>query len=111
MPWEGHARTSTATWKKLRPQILKRDRGICHICNQVEAPHPGTALTADIVDHIVPVSLGGTDDPANLAAAHENPCHRRKTSAEGNAAKAARRASRLRPVERHPGLIDPPKAS
>lgn len=106
MPWEGHPRTSTATWKKLRAQVLKRDRGVCHICDLVEAPHPGTALAADIVDHIVPVSLGGTDDPANLGAAHDNPCHRRKTAREAAAAKA-KKYNRKRPVEPHPGFRDP----
>lgn len=111
MPWAGDPRTSTASWKKLRPQILKRDGGRCHICGQVEAPRPGTALTADIVDHKVPVSQGGTDDPDNLGSAHEIPCHRRKTASEAVAAKAKYRAARRRPVEPHPGLIRPPKAS
>jgi 5-methylcytosine-specific restriction endonuclease McrA len=26
---------------------------------------------ADTVDHITPISAGGTDDPANLSAAHK----------------------------------------
>ena len=97
----GGPRTATAGWKKLRRTVLARDRGICHLCGKAGA---------DIVDHKVPVSLGGGDDPDNLGAICD-PCHRRKTSGEGVAAKAARRASRLRPVERHPGLIDPTKAS
>ena len=98
MTWEGDPRTSTAGWKKLRTRVLTRDRWICQICNQ---PGAGT------VDHIIPASLGGGDDPANLQAVHDQPCHRKKTAAEANAAKAARRASRLRPPEPHPGLITP----
>jgi 5-methylcytosine-specific restriction endonuclease McrA len=55
-------RTSTHAWqKRIRPFILRRDHGICHICKR-----PG----ADQVDHLTPVSMGGTDDPSNLAAAH-----------------------------------------
>ena len=100
MTWAGHPRTSTASWKKLRPQILRRDGGRCHICG---------GSGADVVDHKVPYSLGGTDHPDNLAAACD-PCHRRKTSAEGAAARR-KKYNRKRPVERHPGLIDPPKAS
>ncbi len=101
MTWAGHPRTSTSSWKKIRPQILKRDGGICHLCGQAGAT---------IVDHKRPHSLGGTDHPDNLGAVHDA-CHRRKTSAEGVAAKAKYRAARLRPVEPHPGLRRPPKAS
>lgn len=95
MTWAGQPRTATAGWKKLRLQILKRDRGICAICLQ-----PG----ADTVDHRRPVSLGGTDDQANLQAVHQHPCHAAKTAAEATAARAAIRARRFRPQEPHPGL-------
>ena len=98
----GGPRTATAGWKKLRRTVLDRDRGICHLCGQAGA---------DTVDHVKPVSLGGTDNLDNLAAAHDDPCHRRKTSAEGVAARAKHSAARLRPVEPHPGLRRPPKAS
>jgi len=94
----GGPRTATAGWKKLRRTVLDRDRGICHLCGQAGA---------DLVDHVKPVSLGGTDDLDNLAAAHDDPCHRRKTSAEAVAARA-KKYNRKRPPERHPGLIDPP---
>lgn len=48
-------------WRRIRDRIIRRDGGICHICG-----NPG-ATTAD---HIIPVSLGGTDNPSNLRAAH-----------------------------------------
>lgn len=81
-----------AGWAKLRRRILRRDAGICHVCGR-----PG----ADEVDHVVPASQGGTDDPGNLAAIHDDPCHRAKTAREANAAKPTRK----RPTEQHPGLV------
>lgn len=40
---------------------MRAHNGICHICGQP---------AADAIDHIVPVALGGSDDPMNLAPAH-----------------------------------------
>ena len=51
------------------PRIIRRDGGICHICGK-----PG----ADTADHVIPVADGGTDDDANLAAAHHIPCNVRR---------------------------------
>ena len=96
MTWSTNKRsrdTSSHAWRRQRVVILMRDRGVCHVCHLAGATE---------VDHIVPVSLGGTDDPSNLAAIC-SPCHAKKSSAEGNAA----RVSSKRPAERHPGLIDP----
>lgn len=90
--WTGHSRSSSPAWRRLRSVILKRDKGICHLCGQ-----PG----ADVVDHLTPWSLGGTDDPSNLAAAHDIPCHRAKSSAEGNAARSKKYGRR--PLAPHPG--------
>jgi 5-methylcytosine-specific restriction endonuclease McrA len=84
-PWAGstgHARTSTAAWQRLRDQILERDGRICYVCHK-----PG----ADTVDHINPVWKGGTDDPANLGAIHDKPCHRAKTAREAAEARWGRR--------------------
>lgn len=52
---------STRRWRKLRAAVLARDRGICHLCGR------GGARS---VDHLVPRAHGGSDDMANLAAAH-----------------------------------------
>jgi 5-methylcytosine-specific restriction endonuclease McrA len=78
--------------------ILERDQGICHVCGRPEA---------DQVDHI-----GDRDnhDPANLAAIHDDPCHRHKTAMQGVATKARIREGRRRPPEPHPGLLLQPQA-
>lgn len=80
-------------WECTRRRILRRDRNICHVCGR------GGALS---VDHIVPVSQGGTEDDSNLAAIHETPCHERKTAREANAAKPKRKRPN---TEKHPGLV------
>lgn len=53
-------------WRRLKARIIRRDGGICHLCGQ-----PG----ADSADHLIPFSHGGTDQPSNLAAAHQR-CNR-----------------------------------
>jgi 5-methylcytosine-specific restriction endonuclease McrA len=52
----------TRRWREhIVPRIIRRDRGICHLCDQAGA------TTAD---HVVPRSQGGIDHPSNLKAAH-----------------------------------------
>ena len=46
-------------WRKLRLAVLARDGYGCHYCGGL----------ADSVDHVIPKSQGGTDDPSNLVAA------------------------------------------
>lgn len=43
------------------PRVLRRDNGICHLCDQ-----PG----ADTADHIIPWSISHDDSLTNLRAAH-----------------------------------------
>lgn len=100
MTWKGDPRTTTAEHRALRLEVLKRDRGICHVCHE-----PG----ADELDHIIPVvecERRGLDPNVltNLAAIHDVPCHRRKSAAEGHAEQTRRRELRRRPADRHPGL-------
>lgn len=47
------------SWNRRRNAIKKRDGAICRYCGK-KAPRGQ-------VDHIVPLSKGGTDDPVNLA--------------------------------------------
>jgi 5-methylcytosine-specific restriction endonuclease McrA len=58
--------------------VLQRDSGICHICKRAGANE---------VDHIV---AGDDHSMGNLGAVHWA-CHRKKSSAEGHAARRATR--------------------
>ncbi len=63
-------------WRRLRKQILERDRYTCCACR--------TISVMDIeVDHLIPISQGGTDDPSNLRAMCRR-CHATKTARESN---------------------------
>lgn len=55
-------------WHKLRNWVLCRDCRVCAACGM-----PG-----DTVDHVVPRSAGGDDDPSNLQTLCRR-CHKHKT--------------------------------
>lgn len=52
-----------AVSKRLRYEILRRDNHACRYCG---ASAPTARLT---IDHVVPQTLGGSDDPTNLVTA------------------------------------------
>lgn len=54
----------------LRTEIFNRDGSVCRYCGDAEGPHE--------IDHIVPVSLGGTDDRSNLCVSCRR-CNRDKS--------------------------------
>lgn len=66
--------------KRLRYEILRRDNHTCRYCHATDTP-----LT---IDHVVPVALGGTDDPSNLVAACKD-CNAGKASSSPDAATVA----------------------
>jgi 5-methylcytosine-specific restriction endonuclease McrA len=93
MAWAGSTRRARLPrdWQGLRRQVLAR-HPVCQVCHE----QPSTQA-----DHIIP---GDDHSLANLRGVCAW-CHQRKSSAEGGRARAARRPSRKRPAERHPGLI------
>ncbi len=91
--WQGSTRAARlpSNWQsEIVPFILERDQGICYVCGH------GGATQVDHKQH------GDDHRHENLGAIHDDPCHRDKTSAEGNAARWHHR--RNRPTETHPGL-------
>lgn len=68
-----------AVTKRARYEVLKRDNHTCQYCGE-KAPD----VTLHI-DHVIPVSLGGTDDPGNLVAACKD-CNLGKASSSPDAA-------------------------
>ncbi|MGW3595006.1 HNH endonuclease [Streptomyces sp. NPDC005167] len=54
-----------------RAYLAKRDGLVCHLCRRklglaTQHPSPGYAS----IDHVLPLSCGGTNDLANLRLAH-----------------------------------------
>lgn len=69
-----------AVTKRIRFEVLRRDEFTCRYCRSRD-----NALT---VDHVVPVALGGSDDPSNLVAACKD-CNAGKASASPDEAMVA----------------------
>ena len=61
------SRSSTRSWRRLRETILERDGFLCRYCGEV----------ANTVDHVTPITRGGTDAHSNLVAACGS-CNREK---------------------------------
>lgn len=71
-----------AITKRVRYEVLNRDGNACHYCG---GRPPEVRL---VLDHVLPVSLGGTDEPSNLRAACTD-CNSGKASSHPNAATVA----------------------
>lgn len=57
-PSDHHPLLTTKSWKRLRRRVKERDEAICQYCGQhVPRGH---------VDHVIPLSQGGTDELDNL---------------------------------------------
>lgn len=96
----GTQRTASPGWRKIRLEVLERDRHLCQlrlegICTTV----------ATQVDHVVGHAEGGSDKHENLKAVCR-PCHAKRTSQQANAARKVKMVGRTmkREPERHPGL-------
>jgi hypothetical protein len=59
--------------RRLRYEVLRRDKHTCRYCG---ASAPDAKLT---IDHVIPIALGGSDDPKNLVTACDD-CNSGKTS-------------------------------
>ena len=68
-----------AVSKRLRYEILRRDNHACRYCG---AAAPDVKLT---VDHVVPITLGGSDEPRNLVTACVD-CNAGKSASSPDAA-------------------------
>lgn len=71
-----HERGYGAQWVKTRERIKRRDNGLCVPCDAA-----GRVTLMTEVDHIIPKSLGGTDDDDNLQCICSE-CHKTKTATE-----------------------------
>ncbi|AXH70206.1 HNH endonuclease [Streptomyces phage Haizum] len=101
--WEGSDRRSRlpADWPKVRLRVLRRDGGQCTALN--EAGERCVEVATD-VDHIEPGDDHSMGNLRSLCAWH----HRKKSGAEGAAAKAARQRAlrkKFSRAEQHPGLL------
>ena len=80
-------------------EIFERDGWRCHLCREAVDPNvPRRHRDGATIDHLVPLSLGGADEPNNVATAH-NRCNREKR----NAVKAEDLAGWV--VEHYPDLV------
>jgi 5-methylcytosine-specific restriction endonuclease McrA len=58
---------STRRWRKVRVQVLERDGHRCRYCG----------ASANTVDHVTPLIVGGSDHDTNLVAACDH-CNKTK---------------------------------
>lgn len=106
MGWDGHA------VRRARAAVIDAYGIVCHLCGlpcrrDVGYLHP-LFMT---VDHVLPRSLGGTDDLANLRPAHRR-CNLQRgarPSAAVRRAESAPVSSEATPRQTRPHLPSPPK--
>lgn len=87
---EATQRHAMTTKRKLEVMVKW---GHCYLCLQKLA-----SLETTEFDHVIPLELGGTDDPENIKPAHAE-CHRSKT--RDDARDIAKMRRRIKREERH----------
>lgn len=83
-----------------RLRIFQDARGVCHICGDVI---DGVRQPWDI-DHVIPLALGGKDEPENMRPAHAA-CHRGAGSKTSDDVKRIAKAKRVH--AKHIGAVKP----
>jgi 5-methylcytosine-specific restriction endonuclease McrA len=57
--------------RRRRIEVFERDGWTCHLCGEQTDPNARVPdELAPTIDHVIPRSLGGSDEPANLRTAH-----------------------------------------
>lgn len=96
MPWPSPSPDRPSFPREVRMAVLRRDQ-LCVMCGEA----PSTE-----VDHIIPVSQGGTAHPSNAQGVC-SPCHRLKTNKERGLAQRGNKRKTLRQeTQLHCGLIN-----
>lgn len=71
--------SKTQRWRISHEQVIREYGDKCHICNQsIDLDLPRTHKQGLTVDHLVPLSKGGSDEMSNLRPAHWS-CNMRKS--------------------------------
>jgi len=94
-PWSRYTPDPTRprgrAWRELALYILDRDEHRCYVCGE---------LGADQVDHVRNIADDGARwSPSNLAAIHDDPCHRDKSREEAKRGAMRARARRAREAD------------
>lgn len=102
MAWSTSNRRASLppNWARTVRRIKRRDGYRCTttFTTGARCTQPGTD-----VDHIIPASLGGSDEDDNLSLLCSW-CHARKSAAEGGRASGRARVQSARPPSTHPAL-------
>lgn len=96
IPWAGRedkARRygiSSGQWRALKARVSRRDYGCCYRCGDADAE-------AYVLDHITPISEGGSPTDLDNLGLLCGPCDEVKSKAEAARGNARRLARRPRP--------------